>query len=200
VTGAVQTLLHRDFATGDQRYVDALNSGSASTLDVASMIVMSDEGIQAQVTDLYRFTLGRDPDQAGAAFFFSLLKAGLPLQNAKAIMIASDEFFTVFGGGTNQGFLNALYAVQVGRQVDSVGSQVFGSQLNGGARRDAVAIQVINSFEGAQKETRVLYGNLLERPPEALGFNYFSGLLQQPVPEQSILAQIVGSEEFFNRG
>jgi len=201
VAGAVQTLLHRDFqASTDQRYVDALNNGSASTLDVTSQIVMSDEGIQAQVTDLYRTVLGRDPDQGGATFFFSLLKAGLPLQNAKAIMFASDEFFTVFGGGTNQGFLNALYGAQMGRMVDSVGSNVFGSQLNGGARRDAVAIQIINSFEGTQKETRVLYDNLLERAPEPLGFNFFSGLLQIPTPEQSILAQIVGSQEFFNRG
>jgi len=203
VAGAVQTILHREFqASTDQRYVDALNSGSSTTLDVASQIVMSDEGVQAEVTDLYRTILGRDPDQGGANFFFSLLKGGLSHQSAKAIMFASDEYFTVFGGGTNQGFLNALYGDQVGRAVDSVGSQVFGGQLNGGARRDAVAIQVINSFEGAQKETRVLFDNLLERAPEALGFNYFSGLLSltPPTPEQSLVAQIVGSQEFFNRG
>jgi hypothetical protein len=42
-----------------------------------------------------------------------------------------------------------------------------------------------------------LYNNYLNRPGDAAGINFFTNQLQQGVLESSVLATILGSDEYF---
>jgi len=143
-------------------------------------------------------------DDAGRAYFSSLLKSGVSLQTARAIMASSDEFFNRTGG-TNQGFVGAVFADRLGRQPDADGAAYFAGELDNAAlgtvqqRRELVHLQVANSSEGATREASVLFNTYLARASDPAGLAYFSGLLYNQVSEQEVIARMVGSQEFFEQ-
>jgi len=213
VANAVLVLEGRQFnASTDQTFVDQLNGG-ASLGAVAAAIEKTDDAINYNIKQLYNTLLFRNVDSVGQAFFFPQLKSGaLKYQGAKLFLMTSDEYFQKRGGGSNTTYLDALFADQLGRSVDSIGRAFFGGQLNGATSanvqqvRATVVDGIINSSEGAQKETSSLYTTILLRPADSFGFLYFSGQLtaftgfpNTPTDEQAVLAQLVGSQEFFNR-
>jgi len=211
VSGAVQALANRSFdAAKDQGLVNQLNSGQIKLLDAAATIEVSDDAINFNITDLYNRLLLRAPDAFGRAFFFAQFKAGTSLQEVKAQIIGSQEYFQSQAGGSDNLFIRAVFADQLGRDVDAVGQAYFSAELansNLGTaeqRRQLVARQVINSDEGASKEVRVLYTNFLVRQVDATGLAVFSSQLTAsvfgpPVAEQEVISRLVGSQEFFNR-
>jgi len=210
VASAVQALANRGFTPADQGIVNQLNAGQINILDAAALIERSDDAINFNVKDMYNRLLLRQPDPVGQAFFFGIMKAGTSLQEAKAIMVSSPEYFQLQAGNSNDKFISAVFADFLGRGVDPTGQAYYSSELNSPVlgtaeqRRQLVARQVINSDEGAEKEARVLYNNLLLRSPDPSGLRYFTSLLTAsifgpPVSEQEVLARFVGSQEFFDR-
>jgi len=213
VAGAVLALAGRQFnASTDQQFVDGLNNGSQTLASVASTIEKSDDAINLNIKVLFNTYLFRNVDSVGQTFFFNSFKSGLKLQEAKLVIFSSDEYFQKRGAGSNTTYLDALYADQLGRSVDAIGRAFFGGQLNAAtaattpAVRRTVADGIVNSTEGAQKETEALYTSLLNRAADSFGFAFFTsqltaftGFPSTPTDEQAIMAQLVGSQEFFDR-
>jgi len=207
VQSAIQALDNRAFnAATDQQFVTALNNG-ATTTAVALQIEKSADGIAHTVDNLFVHLLLRHADSMAQTTFGGMLTGGASLQDVKAMIMGSDEYFA-FSGGTNDTFLRSVFADQLGRAVDPTGQAFFGGELSatpGAATRQLVAKQVIQSPEGGLKETLVLYNTYLQRTADINGLSFFgSQLINTPLfggvvtDEQVVISALVGSTEFFN--
>jgi len=213
VNNVVKALANRNFdAAKDQALVDGLNAKTLNLQDVASLVETSDDGINTLISRLYQDVLIRNVDPTGQQFFFTSFKAGMKYQDAKAMLLASDEYFTRFAGGDNSSWVSAAFADQMGRQADPTGQAFFGGILGNAAggtgqqRRFEASRFILNSVEGATREMQSLYTSYLLRAADNVGAAFFAsqmtafaGFPSTPVAEQSIIVQLVGSQEFFNR-
>jgi hypothetical protein len=120
----VQTLYY-DFLgrTGDTAnpndagaWVNALNAGLLTPLQVATAISRSPEALGVVVDGLYFKILKRASDPAGRAAFVSFLQQGGTVEQAIVMMVTSPEYSTLTGG-TDTGFISGLYTQLLGRNV-----------------------------------------------------------------------------------
>ena len=88
------------------------------------------------------------------------LSQGYTIEQVKAVMYGTTAFYTEQGGGTDLGFLEALYQDALGRPLDAAGESFYEAQLSAGATssitisdssadpvREWVALQVLTSPE-----------------------------------------------------
>jgi hypothetical protein len=112
-------------------------------------------------------------------------------------MIAgSPEFFQHQGGGTNAGFLSALYQDALHRAVDPAGAAAFGADLAMGVTPGQVAAAVFASREFLQDTVGGFYQSFLHRSADPAGLNAFVSALEHGATDQQVIAAIVGSDEF----
>jgi hypothetical protein len=116
----------------------------------------------------------------------------------QASILGSDEFFSRVGGDASS-FLNALYGAELGRAADS-GGQQFWTPLTGDvAGRTQIARRVEASPEATQRVVATIYQDTLGRAPDGGGLAYWAGQLQQGTSQTTVLAGVLGSNEFFSR-
>jgi len=210
VASAIQALDNRQFnAATDQQFVDQLNAGTQTPTQVALAIVNSTDGRAFSVKQEFNHLLLRNPT-ADETTMFSTQLATNTLQSVRESIMGSAEYFQ-FSGGTNDNFIRAVFADQLGRGVDPTGQAFFGGELANTAlgtdqeRRTLVAKQVVESPEGGLKETLVLFNKYLLREADIQGLSFFgSQLINSPLfggqttNEVNVIATLVGSQEFFD--
>jgi Domain of unknown function (DUF4214)/RTX calcium-binding nonapeptide repeat (4 copies) len=174
-----------------------LDQGLLTRAQVAAGIEASTEYLTDVVQQAYQRFLRRGAEPAGLNVWVAFLQQGHTLEQMQAGVLGSPEYFQVRGGGTNAGFLAALYQDALGRGLDASGQAAFGAALANGATPGQVAAVVLNSPEGRQDAVQGFYRQLLGRPADAAGLNGFVNALQQGATDQQVLAAIDGSDEFF---
>src|SRR5262249_47744983 len=102
----------------------------------------------------------------------------------------------VRGGGTNVGFLTALYRDVLGRALDPAGQAAFDALLAQGAPRDAVALLVIQSLEARTVQAEGLYRRLLGRAANPSELAALAGFLWLGGREEQAVAFLVSSREY----
>src|SRR5207302_6680064 len=119
VQQAYVDLLHRSADPGGLiAWVNALDSGSLTRTQVSMGIEGSQEFRGVEVQGLYERFLHRSADPAGLGGGVSFLMNGGSIEQLEAILIGSTEYFQTRAGGTNDGFLNALYEDVLHRPID----------------------------------------------------------------------------------
>jgi sugar (pentulose or hexulose) kinase len=115
-------------------------------------------------------------------------------------MIAgSQEYFTARGGGTNDGFLTAIYQDALGRGVDANGRAAFTAALQAGATRGQVAAVIFASPEFAADSVRADYQKFLHRNADNAGLAFFTQAMQQGARDEQVIALILAADEYFAR-
>jgi hypothetical protein len=187
-------------------YVGRLEQGTTRT-EVAALLMDSREYRTVVVNDLYLAYLGRPADPMGLVFGLQILEGStlfptlLPtrLDVLKSQLLASAEYYFVKGGGTDAGFLSALYRDVLGREIDPGGLSYYLGQLASGMSRVLVARSVLMSREAKEVLVRDYYIRFLRRPADPGGLNAFATLLQVGAREEQVIAIFVGSLEYYNR-
>jgi hypothetical protein len=149
-----------------------------------------------EVEFLYNKYLHRVADASGLNNFVNFLMAGGTVEEVSAAITGSPEYFNSRGGGTNSGFLTALYQDALGRAVDSAGGSSFMGQLNSGVSRQQVAMQIFTSMEYFQDLVDFFYVKLYHRHVDASGSNTFVTFLQSGGTDEQTIAFIAGSQEY----
>src|SRR5205807_6751646 len=122
-----------------------LGQGSSPLLTGLSVSGQPDN---SQIVEaLYSRLLHRAADGTGLDAAVSFLTGGGTVEQLAANLAASDEYFQTRGGGTNDGFLNAVYLDALGRNAEPVGQQDWGGKLAAGSSRADVALGVLSSTE-----------------------------------------------------
>jgi Domain of unknown function (DUF4214) len=204
--------------TPDQRYIEAvyqalllrpadasglafwsgqLENGTALSA-VAALLTHSAEYFQTNVIKpAYKEFLNRSADQTGLDFWTQQLQGGETDEQMQAGFIASDEFFNN-AGGTNKGWIDALYQALLGRQPDPSGEMFWVNALNNGESRDQVANGFTGSTEGLGDRVLQTYERYLGRGASASEIAFWVGQYHQGATNEVIVTSFIGSDEFFN--
>jgi hypothetical protein len=195
-----QDLLHR------QADVNGLNAATSfldlggSRLQWVQTVLISTEYLTNQVNVVYHRFLARaaDPDGLNAAMAF--LQHGGTVEQLGAAVANSAEFLA-FNGGTNDGWLDGLYAA-----LESVGSPPGTINLGSKADWDAafargvtrleVAQMLISGFQFSTATATTFYQIYLRRDPEPAGLDSAARADFQ-FGSAGTRAQFVASPEYF---
>ena len=192
-------LLGREVDAGGLSYWDAQLAAGLPRSQVAIEIERTMEYAQRTVASLYTRYLHRAGDAGGVNYFAQLMLQGVTIEQIAAVLIGSDEFFTVQGGGTNNGFLNALYQDALGRPIDSGGLAWWNSVLAAGVPRSQVAALVLATVEYRQGVVQAAYQQLLGRAADSGGLAYWTNALNAGATDQQLNAALAGSDEYYAR-
>jgi uncharacterized protein GlcG (DUF336 family) len=174
----------------------ALDSGTLTRFGVALAIENSPEYRGDQVQGLYQHFLGRPADATGVAAFAASVAAGLPVESFEASLLGSPEYFQRHGG-TNDGFISALYADLLGRPADAGARAALDQLLAGGVPRAAIAGGILASDEYRRDLVNGFYHDFLGRPADPAGLAAFTGYLSRGVRDEVVVASLIGSDEFY---
>ena len=125
-------------------YSGQLQQGTSAS-QVVLEIESSAEYRTLQVQGLYQSLLKRAADPAGLANFVAFLMAGGTVEQVAVALTGSAEYFQTRGGGTNNGFLNALYLDALNRAIDPGGLTTYTQALANGTTTAQVAAAIYSS-------------------------------------------------------
>jgi uncharacterized repeat protein (TIGR03803 family) len=198
LTQVYADFFHRPLdASGLATWGNQLNQGMSRT-QVVQLIQTSLEYRTDVVEALYSQLLHRAADPSGLSAYTSFLGSGGTAEQVEAALLGSPEYFQLHGG-TNNGFLSAVYQDVLNRALDAGGAQTWGALLAGGSSPAAVAGAILASLEAQTEAVESYFNEFLHRPADATGLNGFTMALQQGVPSETVIASIVGSDEYFAR-
>jgi hypothetical protein len=164
---------------------------------VVQAFLNSAEYRSVEVQDQYQSLLHRRVDPMGLANFSNYLADGNSVENMDAILLGSDEYYQNRGGGTNDGFLSALYQDVLGRPIDPTGRANWEQALAGGMSRSAVAAALYGSPEYAQHLVGALFQRYLGRSPTAAELSTQVAVLESGARDETVIAALVNSTEYF---
>lgn len=192
-------LLGRPVDPGGLAAFSMLLDQGGTDFQVALDVLDSPEYRQDLVKSFFESYLHRPADPLGLTTFVGALTGGATDETVQADLLGSPEYFQNRGGGTNQGFLDALYPDVLDRPIDPMADVTFLNFLGGGGSRMDVATTLLTSREYDIDLVTGYYNRFLGRPLDMMGQNTFVTELQPPndVTDEVVIAQILGSSEFF---
>ena len=182
--------------TGLAGWTDALMRGVPYSA-VSDSITASDEFRMGLIRDAYARYLGRLPDYDGLMSWLRAMNRGLHIQHMEAGFLASQEYFDVWGEGTNAGWIRSLYVDVLGREASAADVQAW---LPAIARegREQVARGFLYSTEKLETDVDGYYRWLLRRPLDGVGRAGWVRAIQSGVRVEVIIAGIIASDEYRN--
>jgi glucose/arabinose dehydrogenase len=199
VTGLYRDLLGRaPDAAGLSFWTGQINAG-VSRFQVALWFEASTEYRVIQVQGLYQRYLHRAADSGGLANAVAFLQAGATVERVAAALAGSPEYYQVRGGGTNDGFVSALYQDALGRTPDPSGRAFFDQQLANNVSTAAVTTDLLVSAEYDADVVEQDYALFLHRAADAFGLSTFTTMLQQGTRDEIVSALILASDEYYTR-
>ena len=195
VMSLYQDILGRAGDAGGVNGLVSILHNDGSRWLVAGSLVFSNEYKVNLVTQDFQHLLHRAPDSSGLNGGVAFLQAGGTDEGVITIIGASPEYFTN-AGGTNAGFVNAIYQSVLGRAPDSQAAQVFTNALNGGllSRADVVWILTHND-EYRAIVIQAAYAATLDRAAESGGLAGWTVLLRAGLRDEDVLVGLAGSRE-----
>jgi hypothetical protein len=173
-------------------WTDALANGT-SRVDVVRAIEASDEFLVKTIQEIYQTLLHRAADPGGLSTFLAMLHSGETIQQVETAVAGSQEYFQVRGGGTQVGFIQALFQDALGRSISAQDAAAFGS-----APPSQIAATVFGSPEYDGALVNNFYQRFLNRGPDGGGFLGFTeDLSLRNKRIEDVIAGIVGSQEYF---
>jgi hypothetical protein len=100
------------------------------------------------------------------------LETGTPIEQVKAEILGSDEFFARAGGSLNS-FLNRVFVEALGRGLDPFGQAFFAGTPADAKGRINAALQILTSPEANQVRVIDSFRDILGRNPDAAGLTFW---------------------------
>ncbi len=196
VTSVYVDLLQRQpDAGGLASWTAALDRG-LPRVDMVEAVQASPEYQRIIVDVLYNLFLNRSASPEDIAAWSNFLNSGGTIEQIEAALVSSPEFYLSEGGGSDDGYLEALYRYTLGRDVDPSGQAAFAPLLAAGGTAEVVNA-LFSSSEFLQDDVNRLYMEFLHRTADSASLNGFVRALQQGVSSATLAAYIMSSGEFF---
>jgi hypothetical protein len=196
-----EDLLFRIPDAGGLSFFQNQVAAGSNRVSMAMDMELSPEYETLLVQNLYGALLGRAPDATGQTSDLAFLSGGGSVEQLEASILGSPEYFQNRGGGTNAGFLNAVYQDILGRTIDPSGANSWGAILassTSASSRQTVAYQIVTSLENEQGFLKSCYQRFLHRNPDAAGMASWTDVMQNGMTERPVIANFIGSMEFFD--
>jgi Domain of unknown function (DUF4214) len=127
-----------------------------------------------------------------------MLQGGATDEDVMAAILGSPEYLSTRGGGTNAGFVSAMYQDLLGRAPTAGEQAQWDTAFGAGATRAQVALQVLHSTEFRTRLIQSWFQAYLGRAPTQVELNFYLGQLAGGATDEQIQAAILGSQEFFD--
>jgi hypothetical protein len=208
--GAAQASAITDTAFVNRVYNDLLNRPADSTGLSVGLNAIATNNVQPWLlgvlgsaeyrTDLvgafYQTLLSRGPAPIEQFLYVGLL-ASTTDEGVEANIAGSDEYLAARGGGTNSGFLQAVFQDFLNR-APGADLATFLAALTGGATREQVAATILASSEYHQDLLGDYYDRFLGRPLDTPGAAAFlPGMNNGTLPDEKVIAIILASPEYY---
>jgi hypothetical protein len=178
-------------------YAALLGRGAWTRTQVARAILVGVDYRIHLVQRLHRALLGRTAGLPRLMRCVKFLAAGGDVVRLKEMLLVLPEYFISRGGDTHAGFLQALYCDVLERAIRPAELEAETRQLQAGVARGAVVGRVLASAEAHRALVRGWHHQLLRRPADPPPLAAYVGLLGQGKQEEEVLADLVGSDEYF---
>jgi streptogramin lyase len=165
----------------------------AGHFQIVEGIMNSPEYRDKIVQNLYNRLLLRDAAPVELDLWRNYFNLGGTAERVEAFILGSDEYLS---NPTPRDFLFGVYYTVFDREVDAVGLQEWSQALAEGVSRSDVALDILRSPEANQNEVVDLFGSLLHRLPDQVGFNYFTTALQNGLTTEMAIMLIASSNEY----
>lgn len=173
-----------------------LDHGTARSA-VATSLTHSDEYFATIIRPAYQQFLSRDADAGGLSYWTALMHGGLTDEQLEAGFIGSPEFYN-HSGGTDKGWVDAMYQNLLGRLPDGAGESYWINQLAQGANRGAVAYGFAASLEREIGHLTDDYRRFLGRFPGPGEINFWVIEFLRGVTNEDIITGFIASDEYAN--
>lgn len=192
-------LLGRQAEPGALTFWGGAAAAGANRQQIIAQIQNSNEYRLDQTQALYEHYLHRPADPGAQSFGVDFLQSGQTVEQLAAVLIGSPEYFQARGGGTNDGFLDAMFLDALGRPIDPGARQFFGAALAGGATTGQVALTILGSSEYFDAVVEDVYLRLVERAADSGGLSFWANQLAHGGRDEQITSGIAASDEYFNK-
>lgn len=192
-------LLGRQAEPGALTYWGGIAASGGNRQQIIAQVQNCDEYRLDQTQALFQHYLHRSPDPGAQTFGEAFLQGGHTVEQLADVLIGSPEYFRVRGGGTNDGFIDALFQDALGRPADAGARQFFDSALAAGAATGQVALTILGSGEYFDRVVEDVYLRLIERPADSGGMNFWADQLAHGGRDEQITSGIAASDEYFNK-
>jgi len=201
VDAAYRDLLSRSATSQEQAYWNGQLGAGLPRGEFTLALSRSREWTGVVVDRLYQQVFGRPADAGGKAYWSDLISRGLRVSEVAAHFYGSDEWFRrtppTGGGGTVGGFVDGLYRRILGREPDGQRGYWI-DQVMRGVPRKTVASAFYLSHESNARRVDALYRELLDRPSDAAGREYWARQLVT-VDDIKLAALLTASDEYVRK-
>jgi hypothetical protein len=204
---AYRELLGREVdGAGFNGWTGLLDRG-VSRSQVVSMIEDSEEYHVRLINSIYLQYLGRAADINGLTMGLEILATphepfgqGGGVNRLRSVILGSPEYYARRAGGTDGGFVQALYQDVLNRTPDPAGATALEQFLADGGQRTEAARRFLVTLEADGVLTTRLFNQYLHRTPSpAELIPYEFAFLREELTELDATAVIVGSLEYLAR-
>jgi hypothetical protein len=168
--------------------------GSITHQQLAAQVLSSTEYQNGLISTYFQTYLARTGTSLELSSFVTLLGTSND-QNVQEAILGSAEFFSDHGG-TDAGFVDALFSTLLGRTPSSLEESFYVSQLAGSFTRGQVAGELLSSAEYNQGLLTSYFGQYLDRTPMSTDDATFVPLLEPGGNNETVQASILGSLEY----
>jgi hypothetical protein len=198
VAGLYTDLLRRDPEAAELEVLAGALDQGAGRAALARRFLMSRDYRNRVVRDLYLGLLRRPADPRGLANLVNLLGTGGTVTLVQALLLGSEEYYR-WHGGTDDGFVRALFRDLLGRPPAATTLDAFRDVLDAVLTRTQAAELMLASADCRNVLIDDLHWRFLNRPASAAERRQCAGLLNQGERAEDLIARLVGSEEYFAR-
>jgi hypothetical protein len=168
-----------------------------NAFNVANGVTHSAENLRNTVAQSYQTFLQRQPDQAGADFWVSVMQQGVTDEQLAAVLVSSPEYFALHGGD-NSDWVKAMYQDLLGRPADDAGLAYWLGLLQAGQSPTSLALAIASSPEREAQIISQDYTTYLGRSANTDEMAYWVGAFEQGANNEAIVAALVSSTEYFD--
>jgi hypothetical protein len=190
------TLNHTADSNALSFWVGVMEVG-ATRIDILEQIVHSTEYRTKLINSVYEEILHRPADGTGMNMGLQLLGGGGTVEQLKANLLGSAEYYFVRGGGSDGGFVTAVLAdalFQTPAQVQGA-LQFWGPQLAGNTR-SALALQILQDPNSEAALVETLFQTYLHRSGGG-GDAFWAGQIANGMHDEDVVANLIASREYF---
>lgn len=184
--------------SGLDAFAGALDHGSETDQQVAEFITGSDEFHSLEVQQAYQNLLHHSADSLSLNAWVNQLRSAMTVEQLESNLAGSPEYYTNRGGGTNNGFLTALYPDLLGRPISSTERTNGNAALSGGESRTALASSLDTTAEYDQRAVSGWYVQFLHRAADPTGRSVFVNEMQIGTRDEQVISQLVGGSEYYS--
>lgn len=149
-----------------------------------------------QVRRLFTGLLARMPNDAEMKLYGGELLAGRTVEHVTAEIMALDEYFAGPGGGTNDGFIDAVFLYATGVVPDAEEHAAFVTLLNKNSRQ-RVARLILNTEPTYIHNSTTWYLRLCREPISRAELAVCVSMFLADEREETVIANMMASDEYY---